>query len=61
MYEQLEQIARTEHTDVVIAVQPMGRQSDITVKLRMIIRDGSYVDVHFFLRFVRDRLPAFSG
>lgn len=45
MYNQLEHIARTEFTDVVLVVRPMSRRSDITVKLRLLIRDGSYVDV----------------
>lgn len=45
MYDQLERIARTEYADIVIGVRPMGRRSDVTVKLRLLIRDGSYLDV----------------
>jgi len=45
MYEQLEQIARTEFADIVVGARPMSRRSDTTVKLRLSIRDGSYVDI----------------
>jgi len=45
MYASLEQIALAEFTDVVTRVRRIGRRADTILKLRLLIRDGSFVDV----------------
>lgn len=45
MYAVIERIALTEFTDVVTGVKRIGRRANTTLKLRLLIRDGTYVDV----------------
>ena len=45
MYSQLEQIALSEFSDVVLRAQTMGRRAGVALKLRLHIRDGTIVDV----------------
>lgn len=45
MYDILEVIARAEFADVVRDVQRAGRRSGVVLKLRLLVRDGTFVDV----------------
>lgn len=45
MYAALEQLARTEFGDVVTGVRHLGRRAGVTLKLRLLIRDGTLVDI----------------
>jgi hypothetical protein len=45
MYATIERIALTEFADVVTAVSHVGRRANTILKLRLLIRDGTYVDV----------------
>jgi len=45
MYDVLEPIALSEFGDIVTSVQHLGRRTETTLKLRLNIRDGTYVDV----------------
>jgi len=45
MYETLEQIARSEFGDLVSDVRRGGRRAGIILKIRLLIRDGTFVDV----------------
>ena len=45
MYSQLEQIALSEFSDVVLRAQTVGRRAGVALKLRLHIRDGTIVDV----------------
>lgn len=45
MYAVIEQIALTEFADVVTEVRRIGRRANTTLKLRLLIRDGTFADV----------------
>jgi len=45
MYATIERIALTEFADVVTAVNHIGRRANAILKLRLLIRDGTFVDV----------------
>jgi hypothetical protein len=45
MYAVLEQIALAEFGDVVVGARHVSRRAGTTLKLRLLIRDGSFVDV----------------
>jgi hypothetical protein len=45
MYDGLAHIALTEFTDTVTAVRHIHRRAGTTLKLRLDIRDGTFVDV----------------
>ena len=45
MYATLEQIALTEFADVVTGSQHVGRRASVALKVRLYIRDGTFVDV----------------
>jgi hypothetical protein len=45
MYAVIERIALTEFADVVTEVRRIGRRADTILKLRLLIRDGTFVDV----------------
>jgi len=45
MYAAVEGIALAEFPDVVTDVKRIGRRADAALKLRLLIRDGSFVDV----------------
>lgn len=45
MYAIVERIALTEFADVVTAVNHIGRRANVVLKLRLLIRDGTFVDV----------------
>ncbi|MCU0502125.1 MAG: hypothetical protein MUC51_10235 [Anaerolineae bacterium] len=45
MYAAVESIALAEFADVVTDVKRIGRRADAILKLRLLIRDGSFVDV----------------
>ena len=45
MYAHLEHIPHTEFPDIVSETRLISRRSDTTVKLRLLIRDGSYIDI----------------
>jgi hypothetical protein len=47
MYAVLEQIALTEFRDVVVGARHLSRRAGTTLKLRLLIRDESFVDVWF--------------
>jgi hypothetical protein len=47
MYAVLEQIALAEFGDMVTGVRHIGRRANVTLKLRLLIRDGSFVDIWF--------------
>jgi hypothetical protein len=45
MYDTLEHIALTEFADIVTGVRHISRRAGVTLKLRLDIRDGTFVDV----------------
>lgn len=45
MYDQLARLATREFADIVAHTETIGRRSGTPLKLRLHIRDGSYVDV----------------
>jgi hypothetical protein len=45
MYEILERVALEEYGDVVTSSQHLGRRASASLKLRLNIRDGTYLDV----------------
>lgn len=45
MYDQLAQIADEEFGDIVVAHAIIGRRSGTALKLRLQVRDGTFVDV----------------
>jgi hypothetical protein len=45
MYAAIERIALTEVADVVTKVNHVGRRANAVLKLRLLIRDGTFVDV----------------
>jgi len=45
MYATVEGIALAEFADVVTGVKRIGRRADAILKLRLLIRDGTFVDV----------------
>jgi hypothetical protein len=45
MYDSLEHIALDEFSDVVKASRQIGRRASIPLKLRLDIRDGTFVDI----------------
>ncbi len=45
MYDKLARIAQTEFGDIVTRVQLFRRRAAIPTKLRLFIRDGTFVDV----------------
>jgi len=45
MYDSLEHIALHEFDDIVTGSQRLGRRAGITLKLRLYLRDGTFVDV----------------
>jgi hypothetical protein len=45
MYVSLERIALDEFGDVVVATQQLGRRANVPLKLRLLIRDNTFVDV----------------
>lgn len=45
MYEQLAYIALTEFGDVVIRAEMMGRRASVPLKLRLFVRDDTFIDV----------------
>ena len=45
MYEELTRIAREEFGDIVTDSQLFHRRASIPLKLRLKIRDGSYIDI----------------
>jgi hypothetical protein len=46
MYDGLIRIARDEYGDVVIAWRLFYRRANIPLKLRLFVRDGTFVDIH---------------
>lgn len=45
MYALIEKLAVTEFSDIVVGTNRIGRRADTILKLRLLIRDGSFVDV----------------
>jgi hypothetical protein len=45
MYETLERIALVEYNDIVTGSQRIGRRANASLKLRLSIRDGTFLDV----------------
>lgn len=45
MYETLERIALTEYSDIVTGTLLIMRRSNVPLKLRLLIRDGTFIDV----------------
>jgi hypothetical protein len=45
MYDALDQIARQEFGDIVVESKLFFRRADVPLKLRLLIRDGSMVDI----------------
>jgi hypothetical protein len=45
MYAPIERIALTEFADVVTGTRHISRRADTILKLRLLIRDGTFVDV----------------
>lgn len=45
MYQTLERIALEEYGDIVIGSQHIGRRAGASLKLRLDIRDGTFLDV----------------
>jgi len=45
MYDQLARIALTEFGDVIIRAETMGRRASVPLKLRLHVRDGTFIDV----------------
>lgn len=45
MYAVIERIALTEFADVVTGVRHIGRRANAILKLRLLIRDSTFVDV----------------
>ncbi len=45
MYAVIERIALTEFADVVTGVRHIGRRANTILKLRLLIRDSTFVDV----------------
>ncbi|MCP4359600.1 MAG: hypothetical protein GY796_16455 [Chloroflexi bacterium] len=45
MYDALEHIALDEFSDMVKASRQIGRRTNTPLKLRLDIRDGTYVDI----------------
>lgn len=45
MYAVIERIALTEFADVVTGVRRIGRRANTILKLRLLIRDSTFVDV----------------
>ncbi len=45
MYDDLERIALVEFGDTVINSQQIGRRAHTTLKLRLSVRDGTFIDV----------------
>lgn len=45
MYDQLAHIALAEFGDIVIQAETIGRRASVPLKLRLRIKDGTFVDV----------------
>ncbi len=45
MYDRLVNIALTEYSDVIARAQTLGRRSAIALKLRLFVRDGTFIDI----------------
>jgi len=45
MYDAFEQIALNEFGDIVTGFQHLGRRAGVTLKLRLNLRDGTFIDV----------------
>ena len=45
MYDQLAHMALTEFGDIIIQAKMMGRRASLPLKLRLSVRDGSFLDV----------------
>ena len=45
MYDQLERIARAEFSDIIGDTHRLGRRAGIDLKLRLTIKDGTFLDV----------------
>lgn len=45
MYDRLAHIALTEFADVIIRTRVMGRRASVPLKLRLYVRDGTFIDV----------------
>jgi hypothetical protein len=45
MYDQLADIALGEFGDVIVRAEPIGRRASVPLKLRLYVRDGTFVDV----------------
>ena len=50
---QLAQIALNEFGDVVISATPLSRRASVPTKLRLQLRDGSFIDVWFSPDLIR--------
>jgi len=45
MYDELAEIARTEFSDLVLRTEQLGRRASAPLKLRLHLRDETFVDV----------------
>jgi hypothetical protein len=45
MYDRLAHIALTEFGDVIIRAEMRGRRASVPLKLRLYVRDGTFIDV----------------
>ena len=45
MYDQLAHMALTEFGDIIIQAEMMGRRARVPLKLRLYVRDSSFLDV----------------